>query len=375
MPLAYRAFLFRNISSTCSALKMKYLRHQLLTRFFSIVFSHARVFTVVWTTVWLALLPLTMVKAQGQRHIFERVSTLELVPDVYSVDTDEHGRIWYSTWGRGVFCYDGYTHKRYMTNSDDTNSILNDRVFDLLVDKHQRVWVSTLGGLSCIDRRTDKVRRFQNILDSVYQFQTAFEDKSGTIWFGAANAFLRLNEAKQDLEIINPDNGIVGKGGRARAFWEDAKGTLWASRTDGLFRFSPDRSTYERVDLIPPNGESVGVIYSMLEGSNGAFLLGTQQGLFYFDQSSRQLIRASLPESMAYRRINAMLEAPKGTFWISLNGQGLLRWDPDKGGFQFFKNNILDPGSLYFNFIHSLTFDRFGNLWIGSSQMVMRIND
>lgn len=311
---------------------------------------------------------------QGQRYIFERVSKLEMAPELYSIDPDEYGRLWYSTWGRGVLCYDGYNHTRYMTDSDNPNSVMNDRVFDILVDNRQRVWVSTLNGLNYIDRRTRNVRRFQHVSDSVYQFQSLYQDRSGVVWAGAANAFLKFDEEKQTLKAILPTQNTQARGGRARTFLEDANGTLWASRDDGLFRFSPDRNFYEKVSLSVPKGEKVRLIYSMLERDDGAFLLGAQEGLFFFDRSNNQMTRANLPDSMSYRRINCMIEAPKGTLWVSLHGYGLLRWDLQKGDFYLFKNNPLDPGSLPNNIVFSLAYDRFGNLWVGTAQMLMRIN-
>ena len=350
---------------------MKHLRRIFHRQLPTIVFSHASVLAVLWATA--GLLSSTC-QAQGQRFIFERVSELSLVPDVYSVDTDEHGRLWYSTFGRGIFCYDGYNHTRYMTDSDDPNSIINDRVFDLLVDKRQRVWAGTLGGLSCIDRKTGNVRRFPHILDSIIQFHSLYEDRSGTIWLSASNVFLRYDETLKELVIIQPSDSVRGKGVRNRCFLEDANGTLWAGRTDGLFRFSHDRSTYEKVNLNLPEGDKLGIVNAMLEQSDGSFLVGGQQGLFYFDRSSSQLVRPTLPDSISYRRVNAMIEAPKGTIWVSLFGHGLLRWETQNGGIQLFKNNPLDPASLPSTFLNSLTTDRFGNLWIGAAQMVMRFN-
>lgn len=364
MSLAHPVFLFHHILPTCRILIMRHFCSKII-----------RLNTAsFWMIASLFLLSLSPLSGQGQRYIFERISKMEILPDVYRIDTDEFGRVWYCTWGRGVFCYDGYNNKRYMTNSDDPNSIINDRVFDLLVDRKKRVWVATLGGVTCLDRQSGNATRYKNVLDSVFQFQALFEDQNGTIYLGAENAFLRFDEARQQLEILKPGANVSGRKSRARCFFEDAQGTLWASRSDGLYRFSADRNSYEKVALQTPDGPKTSIVYAIQTLANGAFAVGTQEGLFFLNHNNGQLSRATLPDSMAYRRINCMIEAPKGTLWVSLHGKGLLRWNYATGEHHLFKNNPLDPGSLPFNQVYCLSTDQFSNLWIGASQMVVRIN-
>ena len=317
----------------------------------------------------LTLLSPHVAGAQGQRYIFEQIKQLAITPDVYAMETDEYGRLWYSTWGRGVFCYDGYNHKRYITDSDNPNSITNDRVFDLVVDKRQRVWIGTLNGLNCLDRKTGLIRRFPNVFDSTYQFQALYEDRNGTIWVGTNDVLLRFDEKEQVLKPVIKNGKNTS--GRCHAFFEDNNGTLWCCRSDGLFRFSADRSQCDKV-ILTAGEDQAPVISSMLEDSNGQFLVGSPQGLFYFDPALGQTTRVPLPDSMAYRRIMAMHRSPDGLLWISLRTFGLLRWDAQNNDFKLFKNNPFDPASLSSNYILSITTDKFGNLWLGSNLEVLR---
>lgn len=315
---------------------------------------------------------ISVLTGQEQRYIFERINNLEFVPAVYSIEADEFGRVWYGTWGRGVFCYNGYENARYMANSDNPNSIANDRIFDVLTDKKQRVWISTLNGLCCLDRKTGTVKRFSELPDSIGEIQTIFEDRQGNIWLGCSQTALRYDENSMQFSEIKPTAAYAPS--RARGFLEDAAGALWICRSRALYRFSADRSVYSKIDLKSGKKEEPGELLCIMESGNGVFYLGGSNGLFSYDQNTGEISRVVLPDSMAYRWVNTMLESPQGTYWISLHGYGLLRWNIQTGQSHLFKNNPLDPVSLPDNMVYSMTTDVFGNLWIGTTQSIARIN-
>ncbi|MDO8972060.1 MAG: hypothetical protein Q7U74_15305, partial [Saprospiraceae bacterium] len=186
--------------------------------------------------------------AQQQQYIFERLQGVYVQPTTYTMDLDEHGRLWYGTWGRGVFRYDGYDFKRYQKSPSDSNSLANDRILVLKADRKQRVWVSTMNGLDCIDRKTGQIRHFQALGDSIFQFMSLYEDRRGQIWASGAKGVLRFQEKTQTFENVLPSS-TKPPPARPNQFFEDSEGTLWMGRADGLLRFSADRSRYEYIPI------------------------------------------------------------------------------------------------------------------------------
>lgn len=326
--------------------------------------------------IWIWVLPgyASLLHSQGQRAVFEKLQGVRHKHIISSMATDEYGRLWFSSMGRGAFCYDGYNYFRYRTDSDNPQSLINDRVYGLLPDRKQRVWMATLEGLCMLDRRTDVMKRIPWYQDSVRQFHAIFEDRDGVIRVGSNKGLFLYDESAGNLVKI-PLAGDRAMRGMVHAFYEDNNGTLWAGRSDGLYRFASDRKQYAQVALnIPDQNGAMLAVHAFLEDRRGDFWLGTRQGLFLFNPANSTIFRAAMPDSMAYRPVNALLETPDGAIWLGYNGHGLLRWDRQNGGFQTFKNNPLDPHSIASDHVYCLQTDPFGNLWVGAGSEVMRFD-
>ncbi|MBC7777045.1 MAG: response regulator [Phycisphaerae bacterium] len=324
----------------------------------------------------LTLLPLSNASlwAQGQRYVFERLKSVRHKFTVNTVTTDEHGRVWFSTMGRGAFCFDGYNYFRYQTNSNDPNSLSNDRVFDLLPDTKKRVWFATLNGLCYLDRHTDKIHRFMSYQDSVRQFNALFEDRSGTIWIGSNRGMFRFDEPSQSLVKVPivPNKKMSGV---VHCFYEDKKGTLWSGKADGIYKFTAEGQQYTQLPVYLPEEKGKSIPANVLfEDSKDVFWIGGAQGLFVFDCVQEKATRALLPDSLAFRPITTMIETPDGALWIGTSGKGLVRWDRLNNSFQHFKNSSQDPYSLPQDVVLSLKADSFGNLWVGSGYEVSRLD-
>ena len=326
---------------------------------------------LVWAMASLSPYPC---QAQGQRYVFERLKSVRHKYSVNTLATDEYGRLWFSTMGRGAFCYDGYNYFRYKTDSDNPNSLSNDRVYALLPDRKQRVWFATLNGLCYLDRHTDKIHRFMSYQDSVRQFSALFEDRGGTIWIGSNRGMFRFDEESQSLVKIPivPDKKMRGL---VHCFYEDKEGGLWSGRNDGIYKFSADRKQYtqQSIDLPEEKGKKIPATV-LFEDSRSAFWIGGTQGLFVFDPQSEKATRASLPDSLAYRHVTTLIETSDGVLWIGFMGEGLARWDRESNSFQRFRNSSRDPYSLPQDYVLSLKTDVFGNLWVGTAYEVSRLD-
>ena len=312
--------------------------------------------------------------AQQQQYIFERLQGVYVQPTTYTMDLDEHGRLWYGTWGRGVFRYDGYDFKRYQKSPSDSNSLANDRILVLKTDRKQRVWVSTMNGLDCIDRKTGQIRHFQALGDSIFQFMSLYEDRRGQIWASGAKGVLRFQEKTQTFENVLPSSAKPPPA-RPNQFFEDSEGALWMGRADGLLRFSADRSRYEYIPIWRKDTENQPFrIISIAEDAEQNFWIAGYDGLMRFDRATRLTSHPPLPDSLAAGRIADLLRDPEGNIWMAVPEMGLYRWSPKTGTVQRFSHNVLDPTSLPSNQVHDLLYDSFGNLWAGTDKGLARLN-
>ncbi|HLP92788.1 MAG TPA: ATP-binding protein [Saprospiraceae bacterium] len=312
-------------------------------------------------------------RAQNRQHIFERLQGVFVQPPTHSMDLDEYGRLWYGTWGRGIFMYDGYEFTRFQQESGNPNALSNDRILALKTDKRQRVWISTMNGLDCLNRRTGQVLHFGNIGDSIFQCTSLFEDRQGVVWAAGAKGVLRFNESQQQFENIKPLQAGV-KPARANQFFEDSGGRLWMGRADGLFLFNTERSGFSHIPVYQSGtpDEPFRVI-SIVEQPDRSFWLAGLDGILQFDPFSAKTSWPMLPDSILQSRISAMLPDEEGGLWLAVPDDGLYRWEPRSGILQAYSHNVFDPNSLPSNQVHALAYDPFGNLWVGTDRGIARL--
>ncbi len=163
--------------------------------------------------------------------------------------------------------------------------------------------------------------------------------------------------------------------GLVHCFYEDKAGTLWSGRNDGIYKFSADRQQYAQLPLDLPEEKGKRIPANVLfEDSRDVFWIGGAQGLFIFDPDQEQAVRASLPDSLAFRPVTAITETADGMLWLGFAKEGLARWDRQNNTFQRFRNNSRDPYSLPQDYVLALKADPFGNLWVATSYEVSRLH-
>lgn len=357
---AWQTFLCPIKYSTCSNLIMFTDLHISIKRF-------------RFASIALILFGSLSVRAQTRQYIFERLQGVFVQPPTHCMDLDEYGRLWYGTWGRGVFMYDGYEFTRFQQEAGNPNALSNDRILALKTDKHQRIWISTMNGLDCLDRRTGQVHHFGNIGDSIFQCTSLFVDRQGMVWAAGAKGVLRFNELQHQFENIKPlQSGITPA--RANQFFEDANGQLWMGRADGLFRFNEERSGFIHIPVNQSGAPDEPFrVLSIVEQTNRIFWLSGLDGMLQFDPVNGKTSRPFLPDSILQSRISAMISDSEGGVWLAVPDDGLFRWEPQSGVLQAYTHNVFDPNSLPSNQVQALTCDPFGNLWIGADKGIARL--
>lgn len=222
---------------------------------------------------------------------------------------DRKGNMWITSWD-GIFRYDG----KSFTNM--TSNISSARFFSVLEDRKGNLWFGTIGsGVYRYDGKT-----FQNFTtrDGLpnNEIVCIYEDKAGTIWFGA-------------------------NGG--------------ASRYDGKYfrnymvrggSMSEDRTGIPFPDFTRPPNE----VNSIIEDKTGKFWLGTRGKTFVYDGKT---FTALTHDGEAFTNVRSIIEDKKGNIWLGGN-DGLWRYD----GRAFTKITENFTGYIYE--------DKKGNIWTSS---------
>ena len=184
---------------------------------------------------------------------------------------DSTGNLWIGTT-EGLNEFDRKTgvFRRYLYSSHSENSIPNNYITDLHVDRFNNVWIATRKGISKYVKSEDK---FYNLLigEGIYtdglpaMVSTFYEDKSGNIWIGSYSSGLFMISHEANLKhSSNTDNSLIidkhwlpinKEDGRQQNYavqqiCEYDENTLLIGKIDGLYLFNRKTEIFSQIDLV-----------------------------------------------------------------------------------------------------------------------------
>jgi ligand-binding sensor domain-containing protein len=162
------------------------------------------------------------------------------------IKEDEDGKLWIATYGNGlvVMHYDSLgksSYIRYVHDDNDANSLSNNIVRSILIDKSHKIWIGTEnGGLNLFDSTNKNFRHFTNNKNdkssiSSNSIGSIFEDNLGRLWFGSFDQGLDIVDKYYDKFVTYSHSGIDNSSlnnDNVSSLLEDDAGNLWIG-TDG----------------------------------------------------------------------------------------------------------------------------------------------
>ena len=103
------------------------------------------------------LLVPTVSRAQHLQASLSHYSTDDGLPSnaIAAMGTDDYGYVWLVTWN-GVSRFDGYNFYNYKTGNGSHIPLLHNRIYQLLPDQQQNIWMRMYDGrIFVIDRKRD----------------------------------------------------------------------------------------------------------------------------------------------------------------------------------------------------------------------------
>ena len=169
------------------------------------------------------------------KFIFDRLSINDGLSQssVKCIVQDKKGFMWFGTED-GLNKYDGYEFTIYKNNPADSNSISDNNITSLQVDKSGTLWIATFnGGLNTFDPVKEEFKYIEydpagrkpgkDIILSM------LSDHEGNIWIGTyRKGLIKYNphENKSQRFISNPDDSTSISSNNIFSLYEDYSGTL-----------------------------------------------------------------------------------------------------------------------------------------------------
>lgn len=248
------------------------------------------------------------------------------IKDITGIDNE----IWIAT-DNGLNKYDKSNDKfTIYKKTDDENSIVNNEIRVLYIDKAGILWIGTRGGICTFDRKGN-FTSYNEILEQngIYEktISAIYEDNEGTMWFGLGNEGGLVRYNKETGEIKNylaDDNNINSLSfNNVRAIAEDSSGYIWIGTQSGLNRFDKQREEFTTYTY--SDGLSNDFIYGVIVDDNDNVWVSTNYGISMYDQKEDKFIRYYEVDGLATNEYN---------------------------GFSYHKNS---QGNIYFGGVNGLT--------------------
>jgi hypothetical protein len=151
----------------------------------------------------------------------------------------------------------------------------------------------------------------------------------------------------------------------AHQVYEDREGNIWIASDNGVYLFNPDAQIFNTYKLIRPGGVPMEAnVQAVSELRDGRIFIGCWgAGLFVFDRNFNPL---PLPPPMKkfagnYSIWDMAVHSRSGALWATLQGGGLLIYDPKKE-----KLTEMYPEIFRGATIRQIDEDTSGNFWFGT---------
>jgi len=298
------------------------------------------------------------------------------------------------------------------------------RPYNIFFDKQNRLWFQSWGPgfpeLFSYDLKQEKPLlekiNFHTKERGYYETRPFFLQKNGNVWISGLKVLARLNETSKQFEFVemgsNNRHGIDAIS--IAGMYEDREQNIWiATGNNGLYRFNPQEEYFTNIKHInhASGKEGVGSVMSFMELNDGTVLMGTWgDGLYRYDQQWNQVplningidnknyysawsmcrskdsttiwmgLQPSVakldlkknrftvyyPTSLPQKTVRAITEDVYGNLWMGLNGNGVYKWNAQKG------KNDFNAGIEKITFIpdrnvNQIVNDRKGHIWIATA--------
>lgn len=286
---------------------------------------------------------------------------------VTDVIEDANGFMWFATTD-GLNRFNGYDFVQYHHNSEIPNSLPDQFIRKLYIDKQQRLWIATYNGLARYIPEIDAFKNYTSQNSNIQndQIWTIAESASGKLLVSDPTQLYEFDEQADNFTAVQ-FNGVESLAD-IRLVYPDGDRT-WIG-TNGLGIYMLDNASNQLYDLNQNNPWSIqmdaGYLFDLKVIQNNTWL-ATEKGVFIYSPDGiliKQLTTQSSPAiaSDGVRSISAMDD---GKVWLGTS-EGISITDVAMSEvFSINKNNDVHFG-LKDRFILKLFRDSKNTLWLGT---------
>jgi signal transduction histidine kinase/ligand-binding sensor domain-containing protein len=294
---------------------------------------------------------------------------------------DQYGFLWIGLEG-GLDRYDGKNFIHFTIDPFDSTS-LHDPIVDALhLDKKDRLWIGSSGGLSLFNYKDMSFTRSDIGLDSfsttnVYNINETFEDGKIVLWLSVFDlGLIKYYPDEKISKIFLPVPGDINSLNDNTIFkiHVDEENILWlATLRGGLNRFDPATEKFTHYIFDSKNKKSIPdnhiiCVTGSVDGNKNILWLGSgKNGLIKFDKNSEMFSNYILDpgnrNAVNFNRVLNIVEY-NGKLLIGTPGAGLQVFNPWSESFERYTSGLVQ--SELGNLIITSYKSKSGQVYLGT---------
>jgi ligand-binding sensor domain-containing protein len=292
--------------------------------------------------------------------------------NIQSLVENKIGDLFIGTRGNGIIVKSGRTGKfSSIANKELDTALSNCWIKHLMIDKQDRLWISTLdNGLWMYDQKTKKHLCFSKTNSKLNsnQISSTLQDKEGNIWIASNSEMLFVikNETNVITEFPIPNVSFYGF---RKTLFCDKLGRIWLGTEGyGLYLINPNIKTANSYTI--SNGLSSNTITHFAEWQNNQILIATDGGgLNILDTENQKIYKYKSQEGKFPLNTNALycLHFDKDqNLWIGTYNGGVNISKRHKIFFETYQFDQRSPEVKRVKSILSIAKSSSNTLWIGT---------
>ena len=341
--------------------------------------------------------------------LFPQQTTNYIDHERFHIVEDNHGLIWISTYGKGLFVFnqDLTQSQHFVADKLGESPIASNYLLGIIADRHDGVWVSSeYGGVSHIQVMDKGVERiypngegnmdFSNVVRMVKKMNDGtvmVGTRAGSLYHYSADMSQVLGKSHFDSNvygIVQMPNGETWIGTRGKGIYgakgldfkdrnvfcmaSDAKHRMWIGTFGkGLSLVYPRKDGYGVKTFF---ADSVGLneVRCMVIDKHGVLWCGTSGGLIRIPVDEFVKDASRYKTYVRDYEIRDLLVDRQGRLWLSTSGDGLVQVEPGDGETEPKFHVFNTSNGLVNNLVQSVVDTPDGNLWISTQQGVTAWN-
>ena len=341
--------------------------------------------------------------------LFPQQTTNYIDHERFHIVEDNHGLIWISTYGKGLFVFnqDLTQSQHFVADKLGESPIASNYLLGIIADRHDGVWVSSeYGGVSHIQVMDKGVERiypngegnmdFSNVVRMVKKMNDGtvmVGTRAGSLYHYSADMSQVLGKSHFDSNvygIVQMPNGETWIGTRGKGIYgakgldfkdrnvfcmaSDAKHRMWIGTFGkGLSLVMPRKDGYDVKTFF---ADSVGLneVRCMVIDKQGVLWCGTSGGLIRIPVDEFVKDASRYKTYVRDYEIRDVLVDRQGRLWLSASGDGLVQVEQGDGEAEPKFHVFNTSNGLVNNLVQSVVDTPDGNLWVSTQQGVTAWN-